>query len=200
MQIKERNLNEIELARFGNAFSRSVKTSIGEGCLVWIIMFFSITLVYTILYFVFYTEYEFGLVLLVIAIGSFLFSVVRQFALGGKAIKAEKTTKVLAYKFEITDYYLENITDTPYNVIACQTACNKTVILTTKDLDCDTIYDTFEVSMLRANSKGPNYTDLIMSLNSYSTGKKVNQVELETRLFSRYDEVFYVLDVDLKSL
>jgi hypothetical protein len=113
-----------------------------------------------------------------------------------KKIKSNKkeeylNNRITQYTFVITEYFYQCISNTEYQIYVCNTTENKVVIFQTSNLPDNIIHDTLIVNLL--NGK-------IISINSHSTGKTVNKLNLNKRLIDYYDKEFYLLDKDIQNV
>lgn len=191
MKIVEKNLSSSELADLKKQREKQRKKALSDSIIIGVLTFFGLMVLLLICE-------KFGLItpsanLKPALVGLSVLSATIYYLKGLHKLKTQDSsnTKVTQYTFTITDYCYQFVSNTEYVIYACKTTDNKTVILQTSQLPTDKFFDTLVIDLL--NGK-------IISINNYSTGKTVNQLNLDKQLIDNYDDEFYLLDKDIHNL
>jgi hypothetical protein len=191
MKIVEKNLSPSELADLKKQKEKLRKKAISNGIIVGVLTFFGLIILLLICE-------NFGLIIPSIyfkpaLVGLSIITATIYYLKGLHKLKTQDSSNkvITQYTFTITDFYSELVSNTEYVIYACKTTDNKTVVFQTSQLPADKILDSLNINLL--NGK-------IISVNNYSTGKKVKQHNLDKQLIDSYDEEFYILDKDIHNL
>lgn len=191
MKVVQKNLSLSEIADLKKQKEKSKKKVLNDIIIVGVLTFFGLLVLLLIFE-------KFGLITSSmyskpVLIGLSVLSSTIYYLKGLHKLKKQDSLKekVTQYTFTITDYYCGFVSNTEYSIYACKTTDNKTVVFHTSQLPKDKLYDTLTIDLLK---------NKIVSINNYSTGKIVNQLNLDKQLIDNYDEEFYLLDKDIYDL
>ncbi len=190
MKIVEKNLSPSELADLNKQKEKQRKKALNDSIMIGVLTFFGLMVLLLICE-------KFGLIVPSIyfkpaLVGLSMLTATIYYLKGLHKLKSkDSSNKIVQYTFTLTDYYCELISNTEYAIYACKTTDNKTVVFQTSQLPTDKLFDTLTIDLLN---------DKIATLNNYTTGKIVKQLNLDKHLIDNYGDEFYLLDKDIHNL
>ncbi len=191
MKIVEKSLSSSVLADLKKQKEHLRKKALSDSVIIGVLTFFGLMVLLLI-------SEKFGLItpsvyLKPVLAGLSVLSATIYYLKGLHKLKSKdnKNKEITQHIFTITDYSYEFVSNTEYMIYACKTTNNKTVVFQTSQLPTDKFFDTLSIDIL--NGK-------IVSLQNYSTGKTVKQLNLDKKLIDNYDKEFYLLNKDINNL